>query len=153
MNLCSDINIIFNSFRVQSVIQAIADHDKFDDDSFDDSDDEDEDENSAESDEESIRSPSPTEEVYDSSIPTLSTKDASRILRKKRDLCWILRKNEDGDLRISLKGSDHVFKQIRLYGDKENKFSRRAEGEKIGLKQLLKSMVDDGTLGEQIKHD
>ena len=56
-------------------------------------------------------------------------------------------------MRISLKGSDHVFKQIRLYGDKENKFSRRAEGEKIGLKQLLKSMVDDGTLGEQIKHD
>ena len=100
-----------------------------------------------------MKGPSAVDEVYDSEIPTLSTKEASRILRKGRDLCWILRKNEDGDLRISLKGSDHVFKQIRLYGDKENKFSRRAEGEKIGLKQLLKSMVDDGTLGEQIKNE
>ena len=95
----------------------------------------------------------PIDDVYDSLIPTLTTKEASRILRKGRDLCWILRKNEDGDLRISLKGSDHVFKQIRLYGNTERGYSRRSEGEKIGLKQLLKSMVDDGTLGEQIKYE
>ena len=56
-------------------------------------------------------------------------------------------------MRISLKGADHVMKQIRLYGNNENKYSRRAEGRKIGLKQLLTSMVDDGTLGEQIKYE
>ena len=132
-------------------MQALANHDH--DDSFDDSDDDDEDDNSEESEDEPNNSPSAIDDVYDSVIPTLSTKDASRILRKGGDLCWILRKNEDGDLRISLKGSDHVFKQIRLYGNRDNKFSRRSDGEKIGLKQLLESMVDDGTLGEQIKYE
>merc|ERR1712062_727395 len=129
--------------RVASVIQAIAKQDQLEDDSFDESDDDDED--FSESEEES-RDPDPIHEVYDSLIPTLTTKEASRILRKGRDLCWILRKNEDGDLRISLKGSDHGIKQIRLYGDKDNKYSRRPDGKKIGLKQLLKSMMDDGTL-------
>ena len=134
-----------------SVIQAIAKHDQFEDDSFEESDEDDDDEDFSDSEEESN---GPIDDVYDSLIPTLTTKEASRILRKGRDLCWILRKNEDGDLRISLKGLDQSFKQIRLYGNKENnKYSRRAEGEKIGLKQLLKSMVDDGTLGEQIKSD
>ena len=142
------ILIIFKLFRVQSVIQAIANRVQVDD----DSDEDDEDENFSESEEESIDSPSSIDEVNVSSIPSLSTKEASRILRKGRDLCWILRKNEDGDLRISLKGSDHGIKQIRLYGDKDNKYSRRPDGKKIGLKQLLKSMMDDGTLGEQIKH-